>query len=82
MHTGPFKYRNGTEAKEGDHVICSPWNGRALAGVIHDIAAVINKPDELNATFYYLVPGGTKQMQVKTIDCIHATDAFHAYKTP
>lgn len=68
-------YKNGTEAKKGDHVVLKRWNGEVIAGVISELDPCATT---CNAMLYRIVPGMTCQEAVNLSDLYLAADAYAA----
>ncbi len=68
-------YKNGREAKEGEPVICTGYNGQITVGKIHSLVAATT----CNATVAEPVMGGVQQLTCRTVgEMYHAEDAFAA----
>lgn len=73
-------YKNGREAKEGDHAIGKIWRGGnevPTVGVLHSLNA---GAQSCNGQLAYAVPGGTNTACVTIGELYHAEDALAACK--
>lgn len=69
-------YKNGREAKEGDSVICTGYNGQVTVGKIHSLVA---GSESCNCTVAEVVIGGVNQLTCRTVgEMYHAEDALAA----
>jgi len=65
-------YKNGREAKDGDHIIEKHYN-QVLAGVLH---STITGSESCNGQISFPIPGGFLSWPVTVGECFHAEDAF------
>ena len=66
-------FKNGREAKTGDHVIAKSYNGNLVAGVIFDLHA---DGGNCNCNLAMLKPGGTETEKCHDVGTmIHVEDA-------
>jgi len=70
-------YKNGTEAKEGDAVILKRYNGKIMAGVLHNVSG---NPEckTCNGTVAIPCPGGIMQDSVTIGEIYSAADGFNS----
>ena len=69
-------FKNGREAKAGDHVITKSYAGNIVGGVIYDL-----RPDagKCNVTVSVLKPGGTYELTCQDVgQMVHVEDALGA----
>ncbi len=69
-------FKNGREAKQGDHVIAKSYAGSIVGGVIYDL-----RPDgsKCNVTVSVLKPGGTYELTCQDVgQMVHVEDALGA----
>ncbi len=70
-------YKDGREAKEGDHVIAMVYRGgqqpKPTAGVIHSLQPAASS---CNAMFAYPLPGSIGSTCVTVGECVHVEDAM------
>ena len=64
-------YRNGREAKVGDHVVGRNYDGSILSGVVVTTNA---QSDTCNLTIVPIIPGSMMRLTAK--ECLHADDAI------
>lgn len=68
-------FKNGREAKVGDHVVTKNYDGNVVTGVIHNLRASAS----CNCDVSLLVPGGVVQLTCQTVgNMYHAADALLA----
>ena len=69
-------FKNGREAKQGDHVVTRSYAGNIVGGVIFDLNP---QATMCNVTVSVLKPGGTYELTCQDVSQMyHAEDAFGA----
>lgn len=69
-------YKNGREAKSGDHVITRSYSGKIISGVVYDL---VPGSDSCNCSVAVFVPGGAVHLTCQTLGSMyHVEDAYEA----
>ena len=69
-------YKNGREAKEGDHVITKSYNGTIVTGVLFNTNP---GAETCNGSVSVIKPGGSYDLTCQTVgNMYHAEDGFKA----
>jgi len=69
-------FKNGREAKQGDHVVTRSYTGNIVGGVIFDLNP---SGSTCNVTVSVLKPGGTYELTCQDVNQMyHVEDAFNA----
>jgi hypothetical protein len=69
-------YKNGREAKNGDHVITKGYGGQVVSGVIFNLIATTSA---CNCNVAVVKPGGTYDLTCQDVgEMFYAEDGFNA----